>query len=381
MKKVVFVQPVLTPYSIGRFRELAKNDDIEVIVFFERSSFSHRPGWYAQEIERCSVEIINSYVKKTQVRGLGRGYVINGVRTIPYRLPKLIFRYRPDIVVVCNASELLFCDLLKGPLNYKIGLICEDTTQSARNKPRFVRCARSMIYRRADFFLPFSEDSVEYLRRIGINRNVYRTSWSIDLEFFESNYDPFICESIRNKLDLNDKFVFLSVSQLIPQKGLINLLRAWLQLPITLKSKIALVIIGSGSQEKEIKDLISRCNIPNVWLIGQISYSEITNYFHACDVFILPTLQDVFGLTVMEAMACGIPVLTTYYCGARELVVDGRNGYLFDSRDLQEIRDVIIKIVNQRKRLRRMGQISYAMIQEYSHSKIMADMGRILEGI
>ena len=197
-KKIAFVQPVLSPYTIPRFEELAKDESLEVYIFLEQHDFVHRPGWTAKDVKGCTVEIIGSLIKRGRVENRKLGYVMDDVRTLPYRLPFLIAKHNPDIVIVCNATELYFASLLKRVLHYKIGLIVEDTMHSVEHKSWISKKIKAISYHKADFFLPFSDDSLAYLKQIGINKKLFRTSWSVDLQFFneidKSKYIIYICK-------------------------------------------------------------------------------------------------------------------------------------------------------------------------------------------
>ena len=324
-KRIAIVQPILSPYSIPRFEELAKDETLEIILLIEKSTFSHRPGWNVTDVKGCTVEIIGSHIRKERIENTEQGYVIEGIRAIPYRLPMLLLKYRPHIILVCNATELLFAYLLKHILNYKIGLIVEDTIHAVSNLKPLNRSLKSVLYKKADFYLPFSNDALKYLNNIKINKPFYRTSWSVDLNHF-SKFDNEAIKDIRDSLRLNDKLVFLAVSRLDAGKGILNLLRAIKGLPNDFLNNISLLIVGSGPQENELREFIRVNDLINVSLLGQKNYDELVTYYHLADIFILPTLKDLFSLTVMEAMACGLPILTTKYNGARELIEEGKNG-------------------------------------------------------
>ena len=376
-KRIAIVQPVLAPYAKQRFEELAKDDSLEIVLLIERKSFRHRPGWNITEVKGCKVEIIDSYIKRVKIENVDQGYLIEGVRAIPYRLPFLIAKYKPDVVLVCNATELSLSYVLKYVLNYKIGLIVEDTVYAVKNIGKIKQKLKSSVYKRADFFLSFSKDAVDYLRHIGVKKNIFRTSWSIDLRSFDC-FSRREKARIRRILNLGNKLVFITVAQLIPLKGIMNLLSAWNDLTQEIKSMLSLIIIGEGPQRTEIENFINFNRIPNIHLLGQKSYSALAAFYHAADVCVFPTLQDVFGIVVMEAMASGLPVAVSTYCSVRELVAVGRNGYIFDSANIDEIKEVIVKIYAQRHKLKRMGKASYEIIKNYTHDRVMRQLKGIL---
>lgn len=378
--KIVIVQPILSPYSIPRFEELAKNSDLEIILLIEKRFFPHRPGWNASEVKGCQLEIIDSYLIKERIRNKQKGYVTEGLRTIPFKLSSLLAKYKPDIVLVSNATELLFSLCARKRLSYKIGLIVEETTYSNSNVNNFKQLIKSFIYKKADFYIPFSDDSVSYLSKIRITTNCYRSSWSVDLAKFDK-VDSVKVENIKAELNLYGKIVFMMSARLVAGKGAMNLLRAWEKLNPSIRDKLALLIIGDGPQKQEILDFLKSYKIYNVFLLGQKQYEEVVNYYHSSDIFILPTLQDLFSLVCLEAMACGLPVLTSKYNGARELIEEGKNGYLFDSNDIEDIKKILIKSYEEKGRLKEMGNIAKNIIIKYSHGKVMHGFKEILDNV
>jgi len=380
MKKlrIAIVQPILSPYTIPRFEKLAKNDELEIILLVEKQTFSHRPGWNMSFVRGCKVEFIDSFIKSDDQENRALGYTVSGIRAVPYRLPLLLMKYKPHIVLVCNATELLFCLPLRWYLNYKIGLMVEDTMHTMSSKSVFKQRAKVMIYRIADFYLPLTNDSADYLNINGISKNIYRTAWSIDLDRFQKMINTNKVETIRRGLNVKGKNVFIFVGQLIPLKGIMKLLNAWISLPEQIQKNIALVIIGDGPQKEEIIYFIQNNKMSNIILLGHISYEELVNYYNTADVLIFPTLQDVFGMVVMEAIACGLPVLVSKYAGARELVKHGENGYIFDSANIEDIKKVLVKVYKNRDKLKEMGSVSLEIIKDYSHEKVMANLKEIL---
>jgi len=380
-KKIAFVQPVLSPYSIPRFEELAKDNSIEIFLFIESDCFTHRPGWGIRDVRGCRVELIRSLIKKEDVENTDRGYIIEGIRAIPYGLPFLIAKYHPDIVIVCNATELFFAGILKPFLNYKIGLIVEDTHYSLEHTNRLKKKIKKISYRKADFYLPFSIESVNYLKQIGISENIYQMSWSFEPLYFQEIPDHKRIENVKRKFNIAEKLTFIFVGMLIPLKGIENLLIAWNNLPYEVKEKIALIIVGEGSQQKQLSDYVKRNNIPNIIITGKVSYEEMNLYYRTADIFILPTLKDLFSLVVLEAMSCGLPILTSVYNGAKELVEEGGNGYLFDSANIEAIQHLILKIYNEKQLLKNMGKVSSDIIKAYSTRNVMNRLKNILQSL
>lgn len=122
--------------------------------------------------------------------------------------------------------------------------------------------------------------------------------------------------------------MILFVGQLIPRKGVKELIEAWCSFKEREESDVTLVCVGNGAQMGEIKQLITVKNIPDVMLAGAVDYDLIASYYKAADCFIIPTLEDNWSLVVPEAMACGLPIATSKYNGCHpELVHHEMDGY------------------------------------------------------
>ncbi len=103
------------------------------------------------------------------------------------------------------------------------------------------------------------------------------------------------------------------------------------------KLKPKLVVVGKGKQSQLPRDIIFRGYVNNM-----------PDYYRACDAFILPTLYDPFSSSVLEALACGIPVVTTRQNGASEVVREGESGFLMDVQN-KDIREAAAWLENAEK--------------------------------
>ncbi|MEQ6120045.1 glycosyltransferase [Reichenbachiella sp. MALMAid0571] len=122
--------------------------------------------------------------------------------------------------------------------------------------------------------------------------------------------------------DRNDPISLLFIGRLVPQKGLDILLKA---LKILLKSKlhIELKIGGTGENEKEYQLLCNELGLGNnvVWL-GNLDRNQVKHYLQQCDAFVLPSRNENNPVVILEALACGKPVITTSCGGPEEMITE-----------------------------------------------------------
>jgi len=170
-----------------------------------------------------------------------------------------------------------------------------------------------------------------------------------------------------NLFKLNSRPVFLFVGSLITRKGWRYLLEAAAQLVQRGMCSFSVVLAGDGEQRQDLLRMVAALGLESiVHLMGQMRYEDLGALFLASDVFVLPTLEDVWAVVVLEAMAFGKPVLCSQYAGAKELVEHGVNGYVFDPRSPGELAEYMARFIQQPELTAKLGQNSKEIIAPYT---------------
>ncbi|MFH1055283.1 MAG: glycosyltransferase [Candidatus Altiarchaeota archaeon] len=154
-------------------------------------------------------------------------------------------------------------------------------------------------------------------------------------------YNPSVDNSkVREKMGLSGRKVVLFVGRLVEYKGLDYLVEA-----AGMLSDAVFVIVGDGPLRGRLERKVLASGVKNVLLAGHVGDGELSGYYGACDVFVLPsvTRQEAFGLVLVEAMACGKPVVSTNFSGM-PYVVDG-GGLLVEPRDAVALAEALGKIL------------------------------------
>jgi glycosyltransferase involved in cell wall biosynthesis len=374
--EVCIVQPVQSPYWTARLKILAAYRDLNVTLLLERHRFAHRPGWTPEAIEGMRIEVLNSVLMRSMRNGSDLAYETQSIRSVPWSLAVALWRLRPDVVVLCNATQMLLAWPLKHILGLRLALIVEDTLHATRNLGRLSREVRSWAYRRADMWFAFSHDANRYLTSIGIRERVKRSSWSLDMKTFQSaGGTGNRREERRNRGPLR---TVLFVGQLIPRKGVLPLLDAWSQLPLAIRRQSSLLLVGDGPLRGRITELLQQQALDEVQLLGQLPYSQVRALLHVADLFVLPTLEDLFSLTVLEAMACGCPVLTTPFNGARELVDDKYSGWIVDPTQHGALTSCLQHALSGNVDLSQMGRAARRRVETMDNTIVMDQFRRDL---
>jgi glycosyltransferase involved in cell wall biosynthesis len=163
--------------------------------------------------------------------------------------------------------------------------------------------------------------------------------------------------------------VFLYVGRITPRKGLKALLEACSILQSQGYEDYTLLVIGTGEQREELEAFIKDHNLEaHVKWIGWVEYGRLGAYFQQADIFVFPTFEDIWGMVALEAMVFGKPVLCSKWAGAAEMVVEGKNGYLFDPYQPEELAIAMRRFLDCPELIDSMGNQSQQLIAQENPS-------------
>jgi glycosyltransferase involved in cell wall biosynthesis len=124
----------------------------------------------------------------------------------------------------------------------------------------------------------------------------------------------------------NDHVISTYVGRLSPEKNLSLLIRAFYGMAMTYEH-VRLLIVGDGPERENLENQIKHMKIADkVYFTGMVDYETIPAYLAACDIFVTPSSSETFGLSTVEAMAAGLPVLGMDAPGSRDIIEDGITG-------------------------------------------------------
>jgi glycosyltransferase involved in cell wall biosynthesis len=175
---------------------------------------------------------------------------------------------------------------------------------------------------------------------------------------------------------------FLFVGELIPRKGLRQLLQACVLLNQQGIRNYRLLVIGDGEERSALEAFVQQENLGDfvIWL-GWLAYGELGAYFKSADALIFPTLEDVWGMVLLEAMAFGQPVLCSRWAGSAELIVPGENGDLFDPTQPEELAALMRPLIQNPVTLKAMGMKAQERIAPYTAEAAVDNFGGIVRQV
>jgi glycosyltransferase involved in cell wall biosynthesis len=213
--------------------------------------------------------------------------------------------------------------------------------------------SRNLVLKHADAFVAITAGIEEELRREGIPKlRIRRVSNSVDTRKF-CPISSSERGSLRQRLGLpHTRFVATYTGRLVTYKGLPTLVKV-IDDVRRIHHDVTLVLVGSGGldihncEQHLRRDVDTRQLGEHVRFVGEVA--DVQEYLQASDLFVLPSEDDAFPLSLVEAMACGLPVVATRVGGIPEIVTPDQDGLLVEPRSAPELRDAICRVISDRQ--------------------------------
>jgi len=202
-----------------------------------------------------------------------------------------------------------------------------------------------------------------------MNYKAYRIPHCINLKLFKS-------EETKNK-----KTKILYVGRLAEEKGIKELLEIFSKFD---PNKVEFVIVGKGHLDEYIKS--KQEELPLTYL-GYISdKKKLADIYAESNIFVLNSYridkwEEFFGIVLLEAMASGLPIVATDCVGPKELIINGKNGFLVKQKNNEEFYKALKKLVDNPKLREKMGKYGKEFVKNYSIEKVSSKLYEVLKNV
>ncbi len=349
-KRVLFTTNIPSPYMVEYLDQLGTMCDLTVL--FELSEAKDRiKQWYGATQGKSFQSIFLNAKALTNESGLsfqilkyldaGFDRIVIANPTTPTGIVALLYCRMKKIPFVLQ-SEGGFRGSGKGP------------------KERF----KKFLMEKAEFYLSGMQGDSDYFLSYGATKETLRWYPFTSLKREQLDQRALTQEektAIRETLGIREAQVILSVGSPIPRKGFDILLQAKTALP----EEVGFYIVG-GEAAPEYLEIVQQYQLKNVHFISYCDSSTLRKYYHAADIFVLATREDTWGLVINEAMANGLPVITTDRCIAGlQLIENDVNGYLVPVENSQALGQRMLHLLQEDSKRHQMARNNIAKIQPY----------------
>lgn len=220
------------------------------------------------------------------------------------------------------------------------------------------------LFREADLFFPVCRHFKQRLIKEGCDKKKIKVHRSgINLAKFEYSYP---------KKPKGGLTKLLTIARLVEKKGVAYAIRAVAQLLASGRRITYYVVGGDGGLRAELERLIEDLNLGvHVQLLGWMNQEEVIRLLKSAHILVAPSVtasdgdQEGIPNVIKEAMAFGLPVISTYHSGIPELVEDGVSGFLVPERDVNSLADRIAYLIDHPERWSEMTRMGRTILKEY----------------
>lgn len=336
MLKILFITNIPSPYRVDFFNELGKY--CELTVLFEKESSSERDDLWKKY----------KFINFTGI--FLKGFSVGVATSICFSVTDYLKQKCYDKIICANFTSptgLLAIRYMKKH-NVEYYLEC-DGGFAKEGKGIKERIKKFSITGAKGYFSTGEECDKYYLAYGAKKEKIIRYPFSsiFEKEILKEPVSREEKANLRKELGIDDNFTILAVGQFIYRKGFDVLLKS----AASIKQRCNIVFVGGNPTEEYLEIKNSLC-LNNIYFEGFKNKEELSKYFKASDLFVLPTREDIWGLVINEAIAYGLPIITTNKCVAGlELVKGNNNGCLVEPDNSELLAETITKLIDSKELL------------------------------
>jgi glycosyltransferase involved in cell wall biosynthesis len=373
--RVVYWHNMPTPYQVDRWNAVARRGNLDLEVWFCSKGGTDR-SW---KIEESAFDFAYRYLPTPFLK-------LPGLAPHYYGLPPDLVtgRRRPDLLVSLYADPAFLAGWLVARTAgirtaFRVLPTFDAWIRRAAPKERLKR----FVFPRVDGFkVPGPEGAATAIRYGADPARIHVVSQSVDvarLDDARREWSP-RREAVRSELGIQG-CAFLFVGRLWRGKGVDHLLDAYARLR-DLPTATTLLLAGDGMDEERYRAYARERQLPNVRFLGFVQQDALPRILAASDVLVFPTLGDPYGLVVEEAMASGLPVITTEAAGDIHLrLPDGTAGFVVPPANTDALEQRMRTLALDPALRRAMAREALRLVASRNHDHYAADFESFVEAV
>lgn len=267
--------------------------------------------------------------------------------------PKILFQYHPQSGCV---KEILQDEVDKNPMAKKT--ILEETEFRYSKKQLDDSIFEVKL---SDFAVGASTFTLKTLIKQGMTENcVHMAPYGVNIKDFKP----------RNNFRKIDKMRFLFVGSFSQRKGISYLLQAFKELEDE-GENFSLTMTGRGIMDYE---LVKSYNLKCLETHVNLPLEELVKLMQESDVFVFPSICEGFGLVLIQAMATGMPLITTYNTSGPDFIEEGKDGFLIETQDIEAIKNKVRYFLQNPEEVKRMGQNAISKSKDFTWERFSSEI-------
>ena len=280
---------------------------------------------------------------------------------------KIVQKYKPTHINLTGYNDPAFWPIIFYARLFGIKLyLSNESTAADKSNRSWKDVFKKIIIRQFDYFFTYGTKSAQYNISLGAKpEQILVKRNAVDNEAIRKIYDQHLKNSHSGKRN------FMFVGRLIDIKNIDGLIRAFQNLQNS--EQWGLIIVGEGNEKPRLQELAK--NNQNIKFKHGTDWRGVAAHLADCDVFVLPSYSEPWGLVINEAMACEKPVIASAECGATvDLIKEGINGFAFKAQDTLALTQKMQYFVDNPDVIPIFGKASLKIIKNYSPQLVASEM-------
>ena len=286
----------------------------------------------------------------------------------------LLYKYRPEIIHCHFRSTFIFAMIAKTLTNAKNVLTIHLHGMPNTRITRFFQS-------RFDRFIVISSEIEQELLSMDVNPD------RITKIYNGADHLRYLYPAAEKRGELRlkygvqpDKIILTVVSRLVKVKSIDTFIRAIAELDQVSQDRIQCMVVGDGGQKENLTQLTHQYGLEKI--IHFPGYCDPVDYYALSDVYILPSLNEGFSVSVIEAMLSGLAILRTPTSGCYDQVIENQNGFIFPFNDHQTLAEKIDFILDNPAKLASMQDASYKLaLSRFTLEVMTADTIKVYDSL
>lgn len=377
-------------YQVPLLRRIAQEPDIEMTTFFssDLSVRGYKDEGFGVEV-KWDIPLLGGYRYEFLPR-FRKDDSLGFAKPINRGIVKRLYHGRFDLAWVFGYHRLVCLQAIGAANLLRIPVLLQsDSNLFSPERPKWKLAVKASL---AEFLKPMidgvlavGEANADYWHHyFGGDVPLFRYPYAVDNQFFRDNVLRAATrrDELRRELDLEaGRPVVLFAAKFLEWKRPADLIEAFIRLSFAPEAgkNAYLLMVGDGADRPNMERRVRESGLSNIRFLGFKNQTELPRYFDLCDIFVLPSHGEPWGLVVNEVMNAGRPVIVSDRVGClADLVRDGFNGFVYPSKDVAALANCLRCLIDNPRLRTSMGENSLRIIHQHSFEQDVAGLRQAL---
>ncbi|WP_421716483.1 glycosyltransferase family 4 protein [Arcobacter arenosus] len=349
--KILLIHNIATSY----YKNIVFNEFYKIYKNFKVLHLAETEKIRDWKIDLSDIEYPYEVLVQGSIDNKGKLYYIK-------KIWQLLNNENPKILYLGGYFHIAFWTALIWAKIHSVKIILEmDSNKFDHVRVEWKEYIKKIFVSNCTVGITYGELSRAYFQELGMSNKkiIIKPNVSSKTLFYKSN----LLEK-PNCMIIDNYFIY--VGRFSKEKNLLLFLNAFNDAYKKLKTqKWGILLVGSGPQEEELKEYISKFNIPNVTFSGFVDKNDLVKYYNYSKVFVLPSTSEPWGLVANEAMMSGLPVIISTQCGCSLDLVQN-NGFTFNPFNKLELEKILMTYMMEEVNINEQSKESLKLIEKFT---------------